>query len=480
MERVLTNAQMRESDRHTIQNLGISAGQLMKNAGTAIADEVEKAAINLNAQQILVVCGTGNNGGDGYVCAQELLTRGFNVKIYAFDGNLSEDCKQAKQVCKCGYFNDIRGAIIVDCIFGTGLCREVSGQFAEAIKNINQSGAYVISADIPSGINGDNGLVMGFAVKADLTVAIAEYKAGMFLNDGADYCGKIVKKDIGIFCPPNEYISVYGDGDIKKYFPKRPRNSHKGTFGSANIVAGSDKYIGAAALAVSAALKSGCGYVKLASTEKVKLSLAPKYPSAIFIEQPDISSQPIAVGMGCGVSERLYGTVKTLLVDYGGALVIDADGLNCLAKYGAEILGADRKCKVIITPHVKEFSRLTGKSVAEILADPVTAAKEFAKKYNVTVLLKSAVSIITDGARVAFNISGNTALAKGGSGDMLSGYLCGTLARGVHCYEAAVCSAYVLGKAAEIAAKEKTEYCATARDIIKNLHFSVRRLTEQT
>lgn len=469
---------MRESDRHTIENLGISAGQLMKNAGKAVADEVEKAALSLSVKDISIVCGTGNNGGDGYVCAQILKERGFDVKIYAFGGNLTEECQRAKQDCKCGYFNDICGSIIVDCIFGTGLCREVSGQYAEVIRKINGSGAYVISADIPSGLNSDNGLVMGCAVKADLTVAIAEYKAGMFLNDGTDYCGKIIKKDIGIVCPHNEYTVIYGDADVKRYFPERPRNSHKGTFGSANIIAGSDKYIGAAALSVAAALKSGCGYVKLTSTEKVKLSLASKYPSAIYLEEPDLSSHAIALGMGCGASERLYGTIKTLLKNYCGTLVIDADGLNCLAKFGVEILGENRQCKVIITPHIKEFSRLANKSVAEIQSDPISYAKEFAKKYNVTVLLKSAVSVITDGERTALNISGNTALSKGGSGDMLSGFLCGTLARGVNPFEACVCSAYVLGKSAEISAKEKTEYCVTATDIIKNLHLSIRRLTE--
>ena len=182
--------------------------------------------------------------------------------------------------------------------------------------------------------------------------------------------------------------------------------------------------------------------------------------------------------MGCGVSERLYGTIKTLLKDYCGTLVIDADALNSLARFGVEILGCNKKCNVIVTPHLKEFSRLTNKSVEEIQSAPVDLAKQFAKRYNVTVLLKSAVSIITDGTRTAFNISGNTALAKGGSGDILSGFLCGTLARGVKPFEAALCSAYVLGKTAEISAEQKTEYCATANDIIKNLHLAIKRLTE--
>ncbi len=477
MERVLTDVEMRESDRHTIEKCGISAGQLMQNAGKAIADEVEKAAIALNAESILVVCGLGNNGGDGYVCAQELFRRNFNVKVYAFEGRLSPECMLAKHSCKCGYSRDICGAIIVDCIFGTGLCRNVDGEFAEVINKINESGAYVISADIPSGINGGNGLKYGVAVKADLTVAIAEYKTGHFFNDGTDYCGKIIKREIGIICPQSDYALIYGDGDITKFFPPRKRNSHKGTYGSANLIAGSHKYLGAAALAVQSALKSGCGYVKLTSEQTVTAALAPVYPSVIYTEEADLSCGAIAVGMGCGVSEKLYSLLKYLLCEFSGTLVIDADGLNCLAAFGTDIL-KEKRCNVLITPHVKEFSRLTGKSVDEIAADPITAAKTFAKENGVSVLLKSAVSVVTDGERAALNIVGNTALAKAGSGDILSGFVCGTLARGLSAYEAAVASAYVLGSAAEIAAAEKTEYCADASDVINCLHFAIKRLTK--
>ena len=476
-ERALTNAQMRIADEYTINTAGIPSEELMRRAGIAIADEVQKVATELNAFQILVVCGVGNNGGDGYVCAQELINRGLNVRIFAFEGNLSKDCKREKERYKGGYSRDICGSIIVDCIFGTGLAREVSGEFADVIVKINNSGTYVVSADIPSGLNGDNGLVMGCAVKANLTVAVAEYKVGMFLNDGLDFCGKIIKKDIGIICPQENYTLINGGGN-QHFYPKRKRNSHKGTYGAADIVAGSDRYIGAAALASEAALKSGCGYVKLSSPEKVVLVLAHKFPQIIYLSEPDISSDAIAVGMGCGVSEELYILIKKLLREYKGKLIIDADGLNTLAKYGAEIL-KNKNCNVIITPHIKEFSRLTKLSLCNIVENPVDAAQNFASEFNVTVLLKSASSIITNGKKTVINTFGCSALAKGGSGDMLSGYLCGTLARGLDMFDGAVCAAQTLGIAAEIAAEEKTEYCATAKDILKNLHLSVMRLTEK-
>lgn len=275
---------------------------------------------------------------------------------------------------------------------------------------------------------------------------------------------------------PEEYI--VNDSDIKKFYPKRERNTHKGTYGSANIIAGSDKYIGAAALASAAALKSGCGLVKLTASERVKIALAAKYPQVIYLDEPDFNSQAIAVGMGCGVSNELYLLIRRLLSDYNGTLIIDADGLNTLAKYGVDILNSTRgERRVILTPHVKEFSRLTGLDVNTISNNPIELARSFAERYGVILLLKGADSVITDGLRTAVNTRGTTALAKGGSGDMLSGYICGTAARGIDAFDAAVCSAYTLGVSAEISSEQKTDYCTTAKDILNNLHKAVKQLT---
>lgn len=477
MIRVLSNEQMRQADAYTIHTGGVPSEILMKRAGFAIADEAERAARARGAKRMVIVCGTGNNGGDGYVCAQALLNRGLAVAVFALSGKLSPDCERERAAYTGAYTKEINGDVIVDCIFGTGLSREVKGEYAEVIALINSSGAFVLAADIPSGINGDNGRVLGCAVRADLTVAVAEYKLGHFLADGPDYCGKVVKKDIGIVCPQENYACIFAEEDIRPFFPKRPRNSHKGTFGSANIVGGSEKYVGAAALAVNAALQSGCGYVKLTTCKEVKNALAAAFPQVIYLEEPDFSSGCIAVGSGCGTSEKLYSLVARLLSAYEGVLIIDADGLNSLAKYGVAIL-KNARCKVVLTPHVKEFSRLSNKSVEEILADPVGEAGQFAKTYGVTVLLKNAASVISDGARTVINVRGNTALSKGGSGDMLAGLLCGSVARGLPAYEATVCAAFVLGLSAELSAEQKTEYCATAEDIIKNLFLSVKRLTE--
>ena len=264
--------------------------------------------------------------------------------------------------------------------------------------------------------------------------------------------------------------------DVAKFYPKRKRNTNKGDYGSADIVAGSDRYIGAAALACAAALKSGCGYVKLTSTEKVKLALAAKYPQVIYLDECDLHSQCIAIGMGCGLSIDLYGRIEFLTKNYSGTLIIDADGLNSLSKFGLDTI-KDSSCRIILTPHLKEFSRLTGKSIEEISQNPVESAQEFAKKFDVILLLKGAASIITDGDKIAINTSGTTALAKGGSGDMLSGYMAGCVARGLSPFDSAVCSAHTMGISAQISSEQKTDYCATAHDILNNLHLAVKYLT---
>lgn len=473
MERVLSNAEMRQADEYTIKKLNISSEILMNRAGSAIAETVEKYA---RGKSVVVVCGTGNNGGDGYVCARKLFEDGYDVKVFAAEGNFSEDCLRERAAYKGEYCNFICGDIIVDCLFGTGLSRPAEGVFANIINKINSLKAFVISADIPSGVNGDNGLVTGGGVRADVTVAIGEYKYGHFLNDGADYCGELVKADIGITCPEENYVKMFGDGDMKEFFPARKRNTHKGSYGTVQLIVGSDRYTGAAALAAEAALKSGCGYVKVCTSDKVKLSLAAKLPQVIFSDKPDFSAQSVAIGCGTGVSEEVYNTIKSLLKAYRGTLIIDADGINSLAKYGRDIL-LNKSCNVVLTPHIKEFSRISGLEVPVILQNPVDAAREFAANYGVTVLLKSGVSVISGGRGTAILHRGNSALAKGGSGDMLTGFAAGTAARGVEGYFAAAVSSYVMGVCAEICSAEKTEYCVTSKDIIKNLHCAVRRLT---
>lgn len=474
MQKFLTNAQMRASDEYTIKVLGIPSMTLMRRAGGAIAAEVCKIAGE--GSSIVVVCGSGNNGGDGYICAQALLKKGYSVSVYdAATSPRSKECQNAASEYKGGYTRDIAGDIIIDCLFGTGLCRKVEGEYAKLIEKINSCGAFVVSADIPSGLNGDNGLVMGVAVRADLTIAIGEYKCGHALGDGKDYCGALKKVDIGIVVNCEDCAVAYEDGDAAEFFPSRKQNSNKGTFGSVCLVSGSQKYPGAAALCLSAALRSGCGYVKIYTSPEVKNTLIANYPQALYIPAADLSCASLVIGPGCGDSLDLFNAVRSALRIYRGNFVIDADGINTLAKNGVSVL-KEAKCKIILTPHIIEFSRLTGKSAAAILSDPIGCAKSFAEEYGVTVLLKGASTVITDGKRVVLNLRGNSSLAKAGSGDMLAGFMGGTAARGNDLFSAAVCASYVVGAAAEIASAEKTEYCVVSKDVVEAIPFAIKKI----
>lgn len=472
MKYYLSNREMRSADAAAIA-AGTSSEELMARAGRAIADEVLRVVRERGAGSVLFVCGTGNNGGDGYVAAR-LLSGKVPVSVYASEGRYSEDCLREKARYDGAYAQSVQGDVVVDCIFGTGLTRAVEGDAANLIGEINSCGAYIISADIPSGLNGDNGIAEGAVVRADLTVAIGSPKLGHILSDGKDVCGEVRVKDIGI---PADGMGVplAERADVASFFPPRKRNTHKGSYGSCCIVAG-DRYMGAAALSLSSALVSGCGYVIAAVREKLALALVAAYPQAVYVSNPDLKCGAIAFGMGMGCDEGVYDRLRALLEEYEGCLIIDADGINALAAYGVEVLGKVR-CRVVLTPHVKEFSRISGLSVREILADPVKCVGDFARKHGVCVHLKGAVTVTSDGHRCVLADRGNSALAKAGSGDMLSGLIAGYAARGLTPFDAAFCAQYVLGSAAEGASAVCGEYCVTADDIIKNIKTFVKSLT---
>lgn len=476
MQLYLTGTQVREADKKTIA-FGIPSEVLMKRAGHALADETEAAAKELGVSSVLFVCGTGNNGGDGYVAARELLSRGLDVSVFSFDGDLSTGCKREKKRYTGKYAKTIGGKLIVDCMFGTGLNRKLIGEWATAVKKINAGGAYVISADLPSGLDGDNGEILGVAVKADLTVAFGFPKIGCVLGDGIEHCGKIVVKDIGIYAEES-CAQAAEDGDIAAFFPPRKRNSHKGDYGRACIVAGSEQYLGAAALPISSALRSGCGYVYAVVPDRMKPVLAVNYPQCIYVDEPELSADCIAFGMGMGCNESTYSLLKGILSAYRGKLIIDADGLNALAEYGKDVL-KQTKAKILITPHVGEMARLTGIKKEEIVRDPIGVAKSFAAEYNVTVHLKNAVSVTADAKKAAVTLRGSAALAKAGSGDILSGLIAGNVARGLTPFNAAVCSQYVLGMSGEICSEEYTDGATTYGELVANIHSAIKRLTRR-
>lgn len=479
MERILTNAQMREADVFTIEKLGVSSEELVERAGKAVAEEINRRFMG---GRVLVCIGKGNNGADGDVVARILSSyHGFSVSTI--------------NICN-GIFKHFEKKfdIIVDCIFGTGLNRNVDGKYKTAIELINKSGAFVVSCDIPSGLNGDTGFAMGVAVKANLTIAIQEYKIGHFINDGPDYTGEIIAKDIGISIWGEDFITRISSKTASKYFEKRLRNVNKGNFGKATVVGGSKNFPGSVLLSSNAlaSLKMGIGYSNLTIPESLVNVYAGINPECTITCMKDCNGQmifckeilssllnynAISIGMGIGQSEDVYKIICYLLENYNGNLLIDADGLNVLAVYGKEVL-KNAKCNVVLTPHIGEFSRLIDCEKKLVETSCIQLAKDFAKEYCVVLLLKNATSVITDGERVVLNTTGCSGMAKGGSGDVLSGFCAGLLARSIDVFESVCVGAYVFGLAGEKAQNDQNEFTITASDIIKALPFVINSLNE--
>ena len=473
MQRILSVAQMRAADKYTIEELGIPERTLMERAGEAVAEEIKS---RFKGGRILFVCGKGNNGGDGLVAARLLRNvHGFSVFVLKIASGETEKLEAEYD-------------IVVDCIFGTGLSRDVTGEIAEIIEKINAKQCFRISVDIPSGLNGDNGLVMGKAIRADMTISVQEYKTGHFLNDGKDYCGKIVNRDIGIAVFEEDFAQRYEAEDLKPFFPKRRENTHKGSYGRAAVIGGSKEYFGSVLLSANAlaALKTGAGYGELRVPESLFSLYAGKVPELIthtfsdengklrFCEREFealMAADALAIGMGLGVSEEVYRAVCWLTQNCGGRLIVDADGLNSLAAYGVQAL-KNAKADVVLTPHIKEFSRLTGLATEEILRAPVESAKAFYEEYGVNVLLKSATSVLVGKGGTVLNTTGNSGMAKGGSGDVLSGTIAGIAARGFSAFDAAAAGAFLCGRAGELAAAEQNEYAVTPSDTAAHLYLA--------
>lgn len=479
MKYAYTNAQMRMFDEREIAR-GTNAATLMERAGSALAGKVKAAMERLGVRDAIFVCGGGNNGGDGFVAAEELLKEGFDVAVLCLAERFSGDCKAAKEK----YRGEILGriprrkyAVAVDCLFGTGLTRPIEGENAALVEFISHAD-HVIACDIPSGLT-DGGIASEICVKADETVCMGQLKTALLLADGADMGGSVSVADIGI--PAEGGAEIFEDEDIKTLFPAKKSCSHKGRYGRAGILAGYSS-LGAPLLSVGACLKSGAGYTELFLPPEVYpspgtlLSAAAKYPACILSAYDDRflpRADAVAFGMGAGVGERQYEMLTRLLGEYRGTLVLDADALNALSVYGLEIL-KKKGCRVIITPHPMEFSRLTDKSVETLLSDPIGEAKAFSAAYGVTVVFKNNRTVIAEGERTAINVTGSPVLAKGGSGDVLAGLIAGIAARGIPPFEAACAGCFLLGRSGEIAAREMGEYAPDATDILSFLPNAMR------
>ena len=486
MQYVLTTRQMREADEYTIRTLGTPSLVLMERAGEALAAAAEKMCPK---GDIVCVCGGGNNGGDGFVCARILAEKGRRVAAVCVADKFTPECRTNKEKFeKAGgevfsVFPRRRFALAVDCLFGTGFRGEPEGKAGAAIDYINSVAPQVLSADIPSGVSGE-GVAAKRAVRASETLCIGEYKTGVFLGDGLDFAGKASRADIGISLPGERagYAFLTGREEVASLLPPRRRNTHKGTYGRAAIAAGSEKYTGAAYLAAAAALRSGCGYTSLLLPESILPHYLLKLPEVLisplceggrvaFTEknfQKLLPFDAVAFGMGSETSEDVFEGARYLLQNYTGRLILDADALNSLAKYGRGRLKEifrDKRCDVLLTPHAKEFARLC-EAEEMSAAGGTEAPRALAERLGCTVLLKGAATVISDGGKTTISVTGTPGQAKGGSGDVLSGLIAGLCAQGLSAFDGGRAGAWLAGRAAELAAEETGEYSLTASDEI--------------
>ncbi|MBN2465358.1 NAD(P)H-hydrate dehydratase [candidate division WOR-3 bacterium] len=521
MQLLVTAAQMQELDRLAIHKHGIPGLTLMENAGQGVVESMEKHLGSLANNQPLVVCGKGNNGGDGFVVTRLLLAKNARPdcillgKAADLAGDalanyqrLADSGFKVREVSARADIGPLfqNRKVIVDAIFGTGLTRAPAGLAAETIKLINSSGSCVVAIDLPSGLQSDNGVPYDPCVRADLTVTMALPKLGLWLYPGQALAGTIEVVDIGIdtkddgrsgtkngtTTPDPKPLSPGADAflldsaHVGAILPRRRPDGHKGTFGAALIIAGSRNFSGAAVLAGMAAVRSGCGLIRLAIPAGIADVVSSDVVEAVKIPLPQTETgalspaaienllelagdaEAVALGPGIGTDRRTQKLELSFLAEVAKPTLIDADGLNNLA--GHPRLLSRVKAPLVLTPHPGEFARLTGLKAGDVNADRVGVARKFATEKKVVLVLKGASTVVAapDG-RTFVNPTGNSGLAKGGTGDILSGLIVGLMAQGMSPLDAACAGVFLHGLAADIGVQKLTEYCLAAGDLPRYL-----------
>ncbi|AFG35365.1 bifunctional ADP-dependent NAD(P)H-hydrate dehydratase/NAD(P)H-hydrate epimerase [Fervidobacterium pennivorans subsp. shakshaketiis] len=478
----ITSKEMKELEKRTITDFDISEEILMERAGISVVQAIWNEYGELPSKSFVIVCGSGNNGGDGYVAARDLLNYTEAVRVISVGYPTTEVArKNYERYLKHGgivyNYSELgleeaskiisEADIVIDALFGTGLNREISDEeLTKLIEIMNLYSRCIVSVDIPSGVCADDGKIMGCAIQADLTVTFGLPKVGHFLFPGRELCGKLKIAKIGI---PSLNMLTYGINKElitteKLRLPSRPRWSNKGTYSQVVIIGGSNKYIGAPVLSSLAALRSGASMVKVVSVSKVCECAMNHDPSLICVNIGEdfnverledfistVNKDAIFVvgpGWDTQKSEEKLNIIRKLLL-VPNTMIIDADGLNVLSQ-NIDLLKEKNPSKsVILTPHPGEFSRLTKKTLEDVKQN-YELVYEFSEKYGVITVLKDATSIISDGKKIYFNITGNTSLSKAGSGDILSGLLAGLISQHLEPIEAVKAGVYVFGLAGEM------------------------------
>ena len=518
MTKIVTAAQMQALDRRTISEAHIPATTLMERAGSGVVSCLEQRLGPVRGKTVTVVCGKGNNGGDGFVAARLLRRRHANARVLAMapTSELSPDAAtMSKQFVRGAGKSSVylytskaqaqallqESDILVDALLGTGLSAAVTGRYAEVIDSINESGRPVVAVDLPSGLHADAGTILGRAIRASLTVSLGLPKLGLYQNDGIDLAGEVALVDIGI---PPAYIEAVETRTtlmtrhaVRAYLPRRQPSSHKGTFGHAGIIAGSVGKTGAAAMVARAALRVGAGLVTVAIPASVNDVLEAKLLEAMTVPMPETKARTfartaldrlvafmaartaLAIGPGLSTHHETVELVQALMKQLDRPAVLDADALNALT--GRTALLASCKTPPIITPHPGEMARLEADATPQsINSDRIGTASRFARARGLFVVLKGARTVVArpDGA-VAICPTGNPGMATGGTGDVLTGMMVGLLAQGMPSWEAACAATYLHGAAGDLAASRKGQAGLIAGDMIEEIPYALR-LMHQT
>ncbi len=508
--KVTTVEEMTRLDKMAYEKYGITPMLLMENAGAAVYQVIEME-MGIDGNRFVVFAGPGNNGGDAFVVARKLYSSGGEVKLYIlgdprkYRGEAGENLRIIKKIpldtmVLTNWNDDVLSDLewadaVIDGIFGTGLKRRVSGIYEKVIHSINESGRVVFSIDIPSGINGNTGEVMGTAVIADFTVTFGLPKIGLFLFPGADYVGRLYVSHISF--PPELYSDPSLKIELNKpvEIPPRRRDTHKGDYGKALFIAGSANYLGAPYFASFSFLKAGGGLSYLATPKSIAPHIASKGSEIVVIplsETPDGSISKdnleyileltkkvdiVVLGPGLSLNEETQELVRELSIKIEKPLVIDGDGLTAISNEAT--LLKKREPPTILTPHLGEMSRLTGIDIEEIRKNKVDIIRRFSGKFGSIIVLKGAHTMIgyPDG-RVYINTSGNPGMATAGSGDVLVGSIAALYGLGLNIEEAVRMGVFLHGVAGDLAATDIGMDGITAGDIMEYLPDAVSFIRE--
>ena len=493
-------AQMKAADQYTIQKLEVPSLELMEHAAQACVQVLEDEKVDLS--HVCVVCGSGNNGGDGFAIARILQNNRYSVETFCV-GNpehyTEETQEQMHRLQECGgkitygMPQEDSYSVIIDAVFGVGLSRKVEGRYRQVIEQMNRMRGTKFAVDIPSGLSATTGCILGCAFKADYTVTFQLKKIGLELSQGRTMAGRVIVPDIGIstdsICEDQEIVRTAGKDIYRKMLPDRPEDSNKGTYGRLLVIAGSKGMAGAAYLNAHAAYMTGAGLVRIYTSSDNREILQTLLPEAVITTYEEYNKEEllslltwadgVCIGSGLGMSRLSEKILKTVIEYVKVPCLIDADGLNLLAE-NKNYLSQMAERRFVITPHMKEMSRLTGISVEELKADRIQILKDFSSRYRITCVLKDSRTLIASEEKgIRMNLTGNSAMAKAGSGDVLAGVISGWMVQGKEAEDAAELGTYIHGLSGDLAKFEKGVYSVMARDLIEYISKALMKLEEE-